>query len=84
MVELGAAGGVFCVGGVEAELDGLAEGVGGSVEPVGLALGWAKHFDNHGFRAVHKCTIAQTFYSVKSNRRFPTDESGGFRARGGW
>lgn len=66
-VELGAAGGVFSVGGVESELDGPAEGVGGGVEPVGFALGWAKCFDNHGFRAVHKYNIAQKFYSVKPN-----------------
>jgi hypothetical protein len=34
---------------------------------------------------VHKRTVAQTFYSAKSNRRFlSADESRIFRAGGGW
>lgn len=84
-MEFGTTGGIFVVGGIKTELNGLAEGACGGVEPVGLALGWAKQFDNYGFRAVHKHTVAQTFYSVKSNRRFlSADESRVFRVGGGW
>ena len=49
------------VGSIEAELDGLAEGTCGGVEPVGLALGRTKQFDDYGFRAVHKRVTAQMF-----------------------
>jgi hypothetical protein len=66
-VELGAAGSALGVGDVEAELDGLAEGACSGVEPVGLAPGRTKQFDDRGFRAVHKHIAAQMFQSVKSN-----------------
>jgi hypothetical protein len=49
VVEFGVTGGAFGVGGVETELDGLAEGVRSGVKPVGFAPGGMKYFDDHRF-----------------------------------